>query len=70
MTGFRVGYVAGPADIIGNITKLQENIAACVAMPCQYGAVEALEGGKEHLNMMVEQYEKRRLDQHKEKFAR
>ena len=29
-------------------------------MPCQYGAVEALEGGKEHLNMMVEQYEKRR----------
>lgn len=60
MTGFRVGYVAGPADIIGNITKLQENIAACVAMPCQYGAVEALEGGKEHLNMMVEQYEKRR----------
>ena len=60
MTGFRVGYVAGPADIIGNITKLQENIAACVARPCQYGAVEALEGGKEHLNMMVEQYEKRR----------
>lgn len=58
MTGFRVGYVAGPADIIGNITKLQENIAACVAMPCQYGAVEALEGGKEHLNMMVEQYER------------
>lgn len=60
MTGFRVGYVAGPADIIGNITKLQENITACVAMPCQYGALEALEGGKEHLNMMVEQYEKRR----------
>lgn len=60
MTGFRVGYVAGPAEIIGNITKLQENISACVAMPCQYGALEALEGGKEHLNMMVEQYEKRR----------
>ena len=60
MTGFRVGYVAGPADSIGNITKLQENIAACVAMTCEYGAVEALEGGKEHLNMMVEQYEKRR----------
>ena len=60
MTGFRVGYVAGPSEIISNITKLQENIAACVAMPCQYGAVEALEGGKEHLNMMVEQYEKRR----------
>ena len=60
MTGFRVGSVAGPAEIIGNITKLQENISACVAMPCQYGALEALEGGKEHHNMMVEQYEKRR----------
>lgn len=60
MTGFRVGYVAGPAEIIENITKLQENIAACAAMPCQYGALEALEGGKDHLNMMVSQYKARR----------
>lgn len=60
MTGMRVGYVAGPAEIIGNVTKLQENVAACVAMPCQYAAIAALEGSKDHLDMMVAEYKKRR----------
>ena len=60
MTGFRVGYAAGPAEIIANITKLQENISACVAMPSQYAAVEALTGSREHLNYMVKCYKERR----------
>ncbi len=60
MTGFRVGYVAGPEEIIKNITKLQENIAACVAMPCQYAAIEALEGDRSHLNYMIASYKERR----------
>ncbi len=60
MTGFRIGYAAGPAHIIGNITKLQENISACVAMPSQYAALEALQGEQDHLDFMVESYRKRR----------
>ena len=60
MTGFRIGYAAGPAHIIGNITKLQENISACVAMPSQYAALEALRGERDHLDFMVESYRKRR----------
>ena len=60
MTGFRIGYAAGPAHIIGNITKLQENISACVAMPSQYAALEALQGERDHLDFMVESYRKRR----------
>ena len=60
MTGFRVGYVAGPSWFIKEVVKLQENIAACVAMPCQYAAVEAITGSREHLNMMVESYKNRR----------
>ena len=60
MTGFRVGYAAGPAEIIANITKLQENISACVAMPSQYATVEALTGSREHLNYMVKCYKERR----------
>ncbi len=60
MTGFRTGYAAGPAHIIGNITKLQENISACVAMPSQYAALEALQGERDHLDFMVESYRKRR----------
>lgn len=60
MTGFRVGYVAGPEEVIKNITKLQENITACVAMPSQYAAIEALEGEQSHLQHMVESYKMRR----------
>lgn len=60
MTGFRVGYVAGPAEIIANITKLQENTTACVAMPCQYAALAALEGDRSHLDKMVTSYRERR----------
>lgn len=60
MTGFRVGYGAGPKEWIANIAKLQENISACAAMPCQYAAVEALSGGREHLRHMVESYRERR----------
>lgn len=60
MTGFRVGYVAGPEFLISQITKLQENICACVAMPSQYAAVAALEGSRQHLDMMVNSYKERR----------
>ncbi|MGF6375748.1 aminotransferase [Clostridiales Family XIII bacterium PM5-7] len=60
MTGFRVGYAAGPTEIIANITKLQENVSACVAMPSQYAALEALTGSREHLKHMVESYKNRR----------
>lgn len=60
MTGFRIGYVAGPQEIVSNVTKLQENIAACVAMPSQYAAIAALEGDRAHLNNMVATYKERR----------
>ena len=60
MTGFRVGYAAGPQEWIANITKLQENISACVAMPSQYAAIEALTGSWDHLHHMVESYKQRR----------
>lgn len=60
MTGWRVGYACGPEWLIGNITKLQENVAACAAMPCQYAALEALNGSQEFSQKMVEQYKARR----------
>lgn len=60
MTGFRVGYGAGSAQWVANITKLQENISACAAMPCQYAALEALTGSREHVRRMVESYRQRR----------
>jgi len=42
------------------MVKLQENVSACAATPCQVAAIEALEGSQDHLKYMVEQYRLRR----------
>ena len=42
MTGWRIGYAAGPAAIIDKMVKCQENFNACANAPGQYAAVEAL----------------------------
>lgn len=43
MTGWRVGYVAAPAEIIDRMSKLQENFNSCVNASAQYAAIYALE---------------------------
>lgn len=45
MTGWRLGWAIGPKEVIAAMTKMQENVAACAALPSQYGAVEALSEG-------------------------
>lgn len=40
MTGWRIGVAVGPRDIIANMTKMQENIAACAPLASQYGAIK------------------------------
>lgn len=60
MTGWRVGYIAGPSEIITNMPKLQENIAACVTVPSQYAALAALSGDDQASEQMRKGFEKRR----------
>ena len=60
MTGWRVGYAMGPAPIIKNEVKLQENVAACVNSSAQYGAIEALTGSQKAVDDMVATYAARR----------
>ncbi|HOV26030.1 MAG TPA: pyridoxal phosphate-dependent aminotransferase [Pseudobacteroides sp.] len=60
MTGWRVGYAAGPEWLISNITKLQENVVACAATPCQYAALEAITGPQDYVEYMVSRYKERR----------
>ncbi len=60
MTGWRVGYLAGPAEFVTNLPKLQENIAACVTVPSQYAAITALSGDDAASNEMRDGFEKRR----------
>lgn len=60
MTGYRVGYVLGPAEVIAAMTKLQENVAACAPLPSQYAAIEALGSEVDYSKDMVDIFTKRR----------
>lgn len=43
MTGWRIGFVAAPAEIVDRMTKCQENFNACANAPGQYAGTVALE---------------------------
>lgn len=60
MTGWRVGYVMAPEEVIEAMTKLQENIAACAPLPSQYAAIEALSGKANYSENMVSIFTSRR----------
>lgn len=59
MTGWRVGFAAGPEEWIAGMVKLQENVAACAPLPSQYAAIQAF---REQPDMTdyVAAFEKRR----------
>lgn len=60
MTGYRIGYVLAPEEIIAAMTKLQENICACAPLPSQYAAIEALSGKRDYSSHMMEVFRNRR----------
>lgn len=60
MTGYRIGYVLAPSELIVAMTKLQENVCACAPLPSQYAAIEALSGKGDYSKDMVDIFTKRR----------
>lgn len=60
MTGYRVGYVLAPSEVVASMTKLQENVAACAPLPSQYAAIEALKGADAYSSEMVSTFTERR----------
>ena len=42
MTGWRIGYLAGPRGIVDKMIKVQEYFNSCINTPAQYGATFAL----------------------------
>ena len=60
MTGYRIGYVLAPEDIIAAMTKLQENVCACAPLPSQYAAIKALSGEEDYSKNMVNIFTERR----------
>jgi len=60
MTGWRIGYAAGPEDIIAAVTKLQSQNTSNPTSISQKAAVEALNGEQDSVMKMVGEFEKRR----------
>lgn len=60
MTGWRVGYAAGPRDIIQGMIKLQEHVAACASSVSQAAALAAIQGPEGSVREMVRRYQIRR----------
>ena len=59
MTGYRVGWTLGPAEVIRVMTQMTENIVACAPLPSQYAALEALSDRTQE-SYIREEFEKRR----------
>jgi aspartate aminotransferase len=60
MTGWRIGYAAGPEEIAAAMTKLQSQITSNPTSIAQKAAVEALNGPQNNVTEMVEEFRKRR----------
>jgi aminotransferase len=60
MTGFRIGYACGPAGLIEGMLRVHQYSMLCASIIAQEAAIEALEHGREDMEMMREQYRLRR----------
>lgn len=60
MTGWRVGYAAGPEQIIKVMSSIQSHTTSNPTSICQYAALEALNGPQDKIKYMIEQFEARR----------
>lgn len=60
MTGWRLGYVTGSAELIDTATKVLESNSSCVSTISQVAAEAALDGPQESVPEMVAAYRRRR----------
>ena len=60
MTGWRIGYAAGPADIIKGRVRVHQYTLMSAPTTAQDAAIEALAVGEEHVRRMVKEYDRRR----------
>ena len=60
MTGWRIGYLAAPRDLITAAVKVQQNVQLSACSFAQAGAVAALNGPQECVDEMVAEFNRRR----------
>lgn len=60
MTGWRIGFAAGPADIIKGLTRIHQYTIMCAPTTAQAAAITALKEGRPYVEEMVAEYDRRR----------
>ncbi len=61
MTGWRIGYTAGPVDIIEAMNSLQSHTTSNPNSIAQMAALEALQGSQDSVQKMINAFNKRRM---------
>lgn len=61
MTGWRLGYAAGPENILSEMTKIHQYVNMCAPTNSQYAAIEGLKYCENEVKMMRDEYNKRRV---------
>jgi len=60
MTGWRIGFAAGPADIIGGMAKIQSHTTSNACSIAQKASLEAYVGPQHDVQRMVAEFQRRR----------
>jgi len=60
MTGWRLGYLAAPVELVNGIAKIHQFALMCASTPAQHAALEAYRNGKPEVDKMVAEYARRR----------
>jgi aminotransferase len=60
MTGWRIGYACGPADLIKGLVRIHQYTIMSAPTTAQDAALEALKTGEPHVQAMLNEYNRRR----------
>ncbi len=60
MTGWRIGYMAGPAPLIAAMNKVHQYCIMCSPTTAQYAVIEACRNGDKEVEEMRDEYNRRR----------
>jgi aminotransferase len=60
MTGWRIGFIAGPSEPMAAIAKVHQYAIMCAPTIAQYAAIAALQNGESDVQRMVGEYDRRR----------
>lgn len=61
MTGWRIGYLIGPAELVANMSRLKEHLSSNANSICQKAVVAALQGPQERVAEMRQAFDERRI---------